>query len=159
MSGLLALYLAALFLPLFNAIADKEVTLHFLTGVIPLASLMGIVAVVVACLGLFGLAVFTAQQKTKEIGIRKILGASAFNIYLLLSSDFLKWVTVANIVAWPIAYFFMYKWLQSFAFRTQIGWEIFLLSASIALIISIFTISFQSIKAARANPVDSLRYE
>jgi putative ABC transport system permease protein len=116
-------------------------------------------AVVVACLGLFGLAVFTAEQKTKEIGIRKVLGASAFNIYLLLSSDFIKWVTAANIVAWPIAYFFMHKWLQNFAFRTRIGWEVFLLSAIMALIISIFTISFQSIKAARANPVDSLRYE
>ncbi|MFB0565119.1 MAG: ABC transporter permease [Candidatus Aminicenantaceae bacterium] len=117
------------------------------------------IAVVVACMGLFGLAVFTAEQKTKEIGIRKVLGASAFNIYLLLSKDFLKWVTAANIVAWPIAYYGVQKWLQGFVFRTRIGWEVFLLSASMALIISIFTISFQSIKAARANPADSLRYE
>ena len=119
----------------------------------------GLTAVVVACLGLFGLAVFTAEQKTKEIGIRKVLGASAFNIYFMLSKDFIKWVITANIVAWPVAYYSMHKWLQSFAFRTRIGWEIFLLSASFALIISLFTISFQSIKAARANPVDSLRYE
>ena len=116
-------------------------------------------AVVVACLGLFGLAVFAAEQKTKEIGIRKVLGASAFNIYFMLSRDFLKWVIVANIVAWPIAYYSMHKWLQGFVYRTRIGWEIFLLSAIVALLISIFTISFQSIKAARANPVDSLRYE
>ncbi|UCE21066.1 MAG: FtsX-like permease family protein, partial [Candidatus Aminicenantes bacterium] len=119
----------------------------------------GLTAVVVACLGLFGLAVFAAEQKTKEIGIRKVLGASAFNIYFMLSKDFLKWVIVANIVAWPLAYYGMHKWLQSFVFRTRIGWEIFLLSATVALIISTFTISFQSIKAARANPVDSLRYE
>lgn len=122
-------------------------------------STFSILAIFVACLGLFGLTAFTAEQKTKEIGIRKVLGASALNIYLLLSRDFLKWVTVANIMAWPIAYYIMHKWLQGFAFRAKIGWEIFLLSAGFALIISILTISFQSIKAARANPVDSLRYE
>jgi len=116
-------------------------------------------AILVACLGLIGLVVFTSEQKTKEIGIRKVLGASAFQIYTLLSGDFLKWVSVANIVAWPIAYYGMQKWLQGFAYRTRIGWEIFLLSAGMALIISILTISFQSIRAARANPVDSLRYE
>jgi len=121
--------------------------------------IFSLTAVVVACLGLFGLVVFAAEQKTKEIGIRKVLGASAFNIYFMLSKDFLKWVTIANIVAWPIAYYSMHKWLQSFAFRTRIGWEIFLLSAIVALVISLFTISFQSIKTARANPVDSLRYE
>jgi len=118
-----------------------------------------VTAVIVACMGLFGLALFTAEQKTKEIGIRKVLGASTFNIYVMLSKDFLKWVSAANIVAWPIAYYGMQKWLQGFVFRTRIGLEVFLLSAGMALIISIFTISFQSIKAARANPVDSLTYE
>ncbi|MFC2161917.1 ABC transporter permease [Acidobacteriota bacterium] len=122
-------------------------------------STFSILAICVSCLGLFGLASFTAEQKTKEIGIRKVLGASAFSIYLQLSRDFLKWVIAANIIAWPTAFFFMQKWLQGFAFRTKIGWEIFLLSASLALIISIFTVSFQTLKAARANPVDSLRYE
>ncbi len=121
--------------------------------------IFSLTAVVVACLGLFGLAAYTAEQKTKEIGIRKVLGASVFKIYLLLSRDFFKWVTAANIVAWPVAYYGMQKWLQSFAFRTRIGWEVSLLSAIMALTISIFTISFLSIKAARANPVDSLRYE
>jgi putative ABC transport system permease protein len=116
-------------------------------------------AILVACLGLFGLVVFSAEQKTKEIGIRKVLGASAFQIYALLSRDFLKCVCVANIIAWPIAYYAMHKWLQGFAFRTRIGWEVFLLSAGMALIISLLTISFQSIRAARANPVDSLHYE
>ena len=118
-----------------------------------------ITAILVACMGLLGLVVFSAEQKTKEIGIRKVLGASAFQIYALLSRDFIKWVIIANIVAWPIAYYGMQKWLQGFVYRTRIGWDIFLLSVCMALIISIFTISFQSLKAAIANPVDSLRYE
>jgi putative ABC transport system permease protein len=122
-------------------------------------SAFSILAILVACMGLFGLAAYTAEQKTKEIGIRKVLGASTFNIYLLLSRDFLKWVAVANILAWPVAYYAMHRWLQSFAFRASIGWEIFLLSASMALVISLLTVSYQSIRAALANPVDSLRYE
>jgi putative ABC transport system permease protein len=121
--------------------------------------IFSLTAVVVACLGLFGLAVFTAEQKTKEIGIRKVLGASAFNIYLLLSSDFLKWVTAANILAWPIAYFLMHRWLQNFAYRVNIAPWIFVVSAAIAFVTAMLTISFQSIKASMANPVDSLRYE
>jgi len=122
-------------------------------------SAFSILAILVACMGLFGLAAYTAEQKTKEIGIRKALGASAFNIYLLLSRDFLKWVTVANILAWPVAYYAMHRWLQSFAFQASIGLEIFLLSAGMALVISLLTVSYQSIKAALTNPVDSLRYE
>ena len=122
-------------------------------------SIFSILAIYVACLGLFGLAAYTAEQKTKEIGIRKVLGASTFNIYLLLSRDFLKWVAAANILAWPVAYYAMNRWLQSFAFRASIGWEIFLLSAGMALVISLLTVSYQSVKAATANPVDSLRYE
>ena len=122
-------------------------------------STFSILAIFVACLGLFGLTAFSAEQKTKEIGIRKVLGASVFNIYLLLSKDFLKWVIVANILSWPIAYYAMHKWLQGFAFRTKIGCEIFLLSAGLTVLISIFTISLQSLKAARINPVESLRYE
>ena len=122
-------------------------------------SAFSILAIFVACMGLFGLAAYTAEQKTKEIGIRKVLGASTSNIYLHLSRDFLKWVAVANILAWPVAYYAMHKWLQSFAFRASIGWEIFLLSAGMALVISLLTVSYQSIKAATANPVDSLRYE
>jgi len=122
-------------------------------------SAFSILAILVACLGLFGLATYTAEQKTKEIGIRKVLGASTSNIYLLLSRDFLKWVAVANILAWPVAYYAMHRWLQSFAFRASIGWEIFLLSAGMALVISLLTVSYQSIRAALANPVDSLRYE
>jgi putative ABC transport system permease protein len=121
--------------------------------------IFSLTAVVVACLGLFGLAVFTAEQKTKEIGIRKVLGASAFNIYVMLSRDFLKWVTVASIVAWPVAYFFMHKWLQNFAYRVNIAPWIFIASAGITFMIAMFTISFQTIKSSMADPVDSLRYE
>jgi len=122
-------------------------------------SVFSVLAILVACMGLFGLAAYTAEQKTKEIGIRKVLGASTFNIYLLLSRDFLKWVAVANILAWPVAYYAMNRWLQSFAFRASIGLEIFLLSAGMALVISLLTVSYQSIRSALANPVDSLRYE
>jgi len=116
-------------------------------------------AVFVACLGLFGLAAYTAQQKTKEIGVRKILGASASNIYFLLSREFLKWVVLANIIAWPLAYYAMHQWLQNFAYRINPSVWTFVFSGLIALGIALLTVSFQAIKAAAANPVDSLRYE
>jgi putative ABC transport system permease protein len=122
-------------------------------------SVFSILAIFVACMGLFGLATYTAEQRTKEIGVRKVLGASVSNIYLLLSREFLKWVALANIIAWPVAYFAMHKWLQNFAYRINIGWEIFLVSAGAALFISVVTVSYQSIRAAVSNPVDSLRYE
>jgi len=122
-------------------------------------SVFSILAVFVACMGLFGLAAYTAEQKTKEIGVRKVLGASSSSIYVLLSQKFLKWVALANILAWPVAYYAMHKWLQNFAYRVTIGWEIFLVSAGVALSISVVTVSFQSIKAALTNPTDSLRYE
>ncbi|UCE40133.1 MAG: ABC transporter permease [Candidatus Aminicenantes bacterium] len=132
-------------------VADKKMSEIF--------TVFSILAIFVACMGLFGLAAFTADQKTKEIGVRKILGASASNIYVLLSREFLKWVTLANIIAWPVAYYAMHKWLQNFVFRVNIGGEIFILSGVVALVISMLTVSFQSIKAAVANPIDSLRYE
>ncbi len=122
-------------------------------------SIFSILAIFVACLGLFGLATYTAEQKTKEIGVRKVLGASVSNIYLLLSREFLKWVALANLIAWPVAYYTMHKWLQNFAYRVMISWEIFLVSAGLALVISLVTVSYQSIRAAIANPVESLRYE
>jgi putative ABC transport system permease protein len=122
-------------------------------------SVFSILAIFVACMGLFGLATYTAEQRTKEIGVRKVLGASVSNIYLLLSREFLKWVALANLIAWPVAYYAMHKWLQNFAYRINIGWEIFLVSAGAALLISVVTVSYQSIRAAVSNPVDSLRYE
>ena len=116
-------------------------------------------AILIACLGLFGLAAFTTQQRTKEIGIRKILGASVSGIVCLLSKDFLKLVLIANLIAWPIAYYAMNQWLQSFAYRINLSIGTFILSGLIALFIALLTVSYQAIKAARANPVDALRYE
>jgi len=118
-----------------------------------------ILTVFIACLGLFGLASFMAERRTKEIGIRKVLGARASGIMLLLTKEFAKWVVVANVIAWPAAYFVSKRWLQGFAYRIELGWEIFVFSALVALVIAMITVSFQSIKAATANPVDSLRYE
>ena len=116
-------------------------------------------AVFVACLGLLALASFLAERRTKEIGIRKVLGASIPEIALLLSREFVKWVGIAALIAWPLAYFAMHRWLQGFAYRTGIGIGMFLLSSLLALLIATLTVSFQAIRAARANPVDSLRYE
>jgi putative ABC transport system permease protein len=116
-------------------------------------------AILIACLGLFGLASFTAEQRTKEIGIRKILGAKVSGIVLLLSKEFAKWILVANLISWPVAYFLTKKWLQSFAYKMDLGWGIFLVSAVLALAIAIMTVSYQAIRAATANPVTSLRYE
>ncbi|MVN22652.1 ABC transporter permease [Mucilaginibacter arboris] len=118
-----------------------------------------ILAIAIACLGLFGLVTFMAEQRTKEIGIRKVLGASISSIVGLLSTDFLKLVFLAMLIASPIAYYGMEKWLQDFAYRINISWWIFALAGFIALIIALFTISFKSIKAALANPVKSLRSE
>ena len=118
-----------------------------------------ILAIFIACLGLFGLASFTAEQKTKEIGIRKVLGAPVSGIVLLLSKEFTKWVIAANVLAWPIAYFVMSKWLQNFAYRTPIGFWSFILAAAMAIMIALITIFYQSLRAALANPVKSIRYE
>ena len=118
-----------------------------------------ILAIFIACLGLFGLATFAAVQRTKELGIRKVLGASDSKIFLLLSKEFIRWVLLANLFAWPIAYFVMNKWLQNFAYRIHIGIAAFLISGGTALLIAYLTVSYQSIKSARANPMDSLRYE
>ncbi len=116
-------------------------------------------ALTVACLGLFGLVHFSAGRRTKEIGIRKVFGSTVLNIVLLLTKDFIKWILIANIIAWPIAYYFMNKWLEDFAYRIDIGWRVFVLSGGIALLIALATVSFQTIKTATANPVESLRYE
>jgi putative ABC transport system permease protein len=118
-----------------------------------------LMAIFISCLGLFGLASFTADQRTKEIGIRKVLGASVSNVVVLLSRDFTKWVILANVVAWPVAYLVMNKWLQNFAYRISLGVWMFILSGVIALIIALLTVSTKALKAAVANPADSLRYE
>jgi putative ABC transport system permease protein len=116
-------------------------------------------AVFIACLGLLGLASFTASQRTKEIGIRKVLGATTSGILILLNKDFVMRVLVANLIAWPLAYYAMNKWLQNFAYRIRINIWVFLASAVIALLIALLTVSYQTIRASQGNPVDSLRYE
>jgi putative ABC transport system permease protein len=118
-----------------------------------------VLAIFIACLGLFGLASFMTEQRTKEIGVRKVLGASISGILFLLTREFTKWVLFANLIACPIAYLTMNKWLQNFAYRVNIGIWIFIVSASLVLIVALITVSYQSIKAALANPVESLRYE
>jgi putative ABC transport system permease protein len=127
-----------------------------------LGTILGIFAgltIFVACLGLFGLATFTAEQRTKEIGIRKVLGATVTGIFSLLSRDFLKLVFIAFLIASPIAWFMMNKWLQDFAYRTNISWWIFAMAAGLAITITIITVSFRAIRAAMNNPVESLRSE
>jgi putative ABC transport system permease protein len=118
-----------------------------------------LIAIFISCMGLFGLATFTAQQRLKEIGIRKVLGASITGIVSMLSRDFLILVLISMLIASPIAYYFMRLWLQDFAYRVNISWWVFLLSGSAAIIIALLTISFQSVKAALSNPVNSLRSE
>jgi len=116
-------------------------------------------AVVIACLGLFGLASYTAEQRTKEIGVRKVLGASTPGIVLLLSKEFAKWVLTANLLAWPLAYFAMRKWLQGFAYKAGLAWWLFVLAGAGALAVALITVSYQAIRAALANPANALKYE
>lgn len=118
-----------------------------------------ILAIIISCLGLLGLASYSTMQRTREIGIRKVLGATVPNIVNLLSKDFLKLVAIAIIIASPIAWFAMHSWLQDFAYRIQIGWWIFLIAAVVGALIALITVSFQAVKAAIANPVKSLRVE
>ncbi len=117
------------------------------------------VAIIIACLGLFGLVSQSVNRRIKEIGIRKILGASVKSIVFKLSGEFLKWIILANIIAWPLAWYVMNKWLENFAYRIEISWWIFVLAGGLALLIALATVSFQAIKAATANPVEALRYE
>lgn len=116
-------------------------------------------AIFIACLGLFGLVSFMAEQRTKEIGIRKVLGASLSSVANLLSKELVKLVVIANFIAWPIAWYAMNLWLQRFAYHINIEWYVFVIAALIAFIIAVVTVSFQSIKAAMANPIDSLKSE
>jgi putative ABC transport system permease protein len=118
-----------------------------------------IVAILISCLGLFGLSSFMAARRTKEIGIRKAMGATAWIVFLLLSKEFVKWIVLSVIIACPIAWIIMDRWLQNFAYRTNISWRIFALTIVIAFAIAFLTVAWQSLKTARTNPVDALRYE
>ncbi len=124
-----------------------------------IAGAFSILAIFIACLGLLGLAAFVTEQRTKEIGIRKALGASVPEVVALLSAQFAKWVLIANVIAWPLAYLIMNKWLQNFAYRTDLTVWIFISSGCIALAIAILTVGLHAVKAATANPVEALRYE
>jgi putative ABC transport system permease protein len=124
-----------------------------------IAGAFAVLAIFIACLGLLGLAAFVTEQRTKEIGIRKVLGASVAEIVALLSKEFVRWVLIANVVAWPLAYYVMNNWLKNFAYKTDISLWIFVASGALALIIALLTVSSHAIKAATANPVNSLRYE
>ncbi len=116
-------------------------------------------AIFISCLGLFGLASFMTEQRFKEIGIRKVLGASIGSIVTLLIKEFTKWVLIANLIAWPVAWFVMNKWLQSFAYKTDLAVWIFAVAGVSALLIAVITISFRSVQAAASNPVKALKYE
>jgi ABC-type antimicrobial peptide transport system permease subunit len=124
-----------------------------------LSTFFAILAVFISCLGLFGLASFVAEQRTKEIGVRKVLGASIFNLWQMLSKDFLALVIIACVIAIPLAWYFLHQWLQRYSYRTEISLWVFILAAIGALFITIATVSFQAIKAAMANPVKNLRTE
>jgi ABC-type antimicrobial peptide transport system permease subunit len=124
-----------------------------------LASFFAALAIFISCLGLFGMASFMAEQRVKEIGVRKVLGASVFNLWQLLSRDFVVMVLISFLIATPIAYYFMHNWLQNYQYRTNLSWWIFAVAGAGALLITLLTVSFQSIAAAIANPVKSLRTE
>jgi putative ABC transport system permease protein len=122
-------------------------------------TVFAVLAIFIGCLGLFGLAAFTAEQRTKEIGIRKVLGATSPRIIRLLLKEFVILVGIANLIAWPIAYLLMNRWLTDFAYRISPHFLIFLFAGILTLVLSLLTVSFQAVKAALADPVRSLRYE
>jgi len=121
--------------------------------------LFSLLAIFISCLGLFGLSAYSAELRTKEIGVRKVLGASVIQVLTLLSRDFTRWVLGANLIAWPLAYIVMHDWLKNFAYRIHISWITFALASGLALLVALLTVSYQAVRAASANPIDSLRYE
>src|SRR3569832_108184 len=139
-----------------KAYADKF-NLEVLIG--KLAGIFAALAIFISCLGLFGLAAYVAEQRTKEIGIRKVLGASIGQVWMLLSKDFILLVVISCVIASPVALYFLEPWLKKYPYHIGIGAGVFLFSAAAALVMTLFTISFQAIKAALANPVRSLRRE
>jgi putative ABC transport system permease protein len=118
-----------------------------------------LLAILIACLGLFGLVTYMAEQRTREIGVRKVLGASVQSIVRMMSRDFLRLVLVASLIAFPIAYLMMNRWLEDYAFRIGLGWWVFVAAALVTLLIAFLTVSLQSVRAARANPIKALKNE
>jgi len=136
-----------------------EMTFSFLITLSSIVNFSSFIAIIISCLGLLGLSTITVLQRTKEIGIRKTLGASVPGILRLLTLDLVKPVLLANVIAWPIAYFVMSGWLEEFAYRVDIGLWLFPIAGAAALLIAAATIGLTAMKGARSNPVDSLRYE
>ena len=132
---------------------SQEVRIGQLSGV------FSMLAIFISCLGLFGLASYVAEQRRKEIGIRKVLGSSVMQVWQLLSKDFVFLVVISCVIAIPIAYYYMQDWLEQYDYRTDISWKVFALATMGALFITVITVSFQAIRAALANPVKSLRTE
>jgi putative ABC transport system permease protein len=124
-----------------------------------MVSILAGLAIFISCLGLFGLASYSAERRIKEIGIRKVMGASINNIVLLLSRHFIRLVLIANLIAWPLAWWAIGRWLEDYAYRVTISWWVFLLAGVMALLIALVTVSLLAMKAALANPVKSLRSE
>jgi putative ABC transport system permease protein len=137
----------------YNRLYEMEIRMGKIINIFTL------LAIFISCLGLFGLASYTIEKRTKEIGIRKVLGASVPKITSMLSFEFLKWVALANLIAWPVAWYFMGQWLDNFVYRIDLSWWIFLMAAMIGLLLALLTVIFQSTKAALSNPIESLRYE
>ncbi|MGD9555697.1 MAG: ABC transporter permease [Mangrovibacterium sp.] len=124
-----------------------------------IVSIFSVLAILIACLGLLALAAFVAEQRTKEIGVRKVNGARIGQILYSLNRNFIKWVAIAFVIATPLAYYAMHRWLENFAYKTSLSWWIFALAGLLALGIALFTVSWQSWKAGTRNPVEALRYE
>lgn len=148
-------------LPLEYSFMDDDFNRHYLGDkkIGELFTIFAALAIFIACLGLFGLATFVAEQRTKEIGIRKVMGANVPGITALLSRDFIRLVIIAILIATPLAYYLMSMWLQAFAYRIDIQWWVFMVTGAVVILIALFTVSFQAIKAAMMNPVNSLRSE
>ena len=137
----------------FDQMYEKEE--HFAKTI----GLFALLAIAISCFGILGLAIFSADQRTKEIGVRKVNGAKTYEIISMLNRGFSKWVAIAFVLACPIAWYVMHKWLENFAYKTELSWWIFALAGIIAMGIALLTVSFQSWRAATRNPVESLRYE
>jgi ABC-type antimicrobial peptide transport system permease subunit len=147
--------------PFDYSFVDKQFEKLFRTESLigKLAGVFSVLAIFISCLGLFGLAAYTAERRTKEIGIRKVLGASIKGLASLVSKEFLILVAISCLIAFPIAWWMMKNWLDGFAYRISLNWMVFAVAGILALLIALLTVSFQAIKAAIANPVDSLRTE
>jgi putative ABC transport system permease protein len=141
--------------------ADNEFAAKFASEerIGKLSTFFAVLAIFISCLGLFGLASFVAEQRTKEIGVRKVLGASVFNLWKMLSKDFVLLVIISLLIAVPLSYYGMHRWLSNYPYRTRISWWVFAVSGTGAILITLLTVSYQAIRAAMANPVVSLRTE